>query len=225
MEAALAIAEGPLFRLAFAVFVFGLARQTLLILWPAYVAWRRARDRSIQWRAALLDIGSWLVPVRHFLRTRQFSAFISYSFHFGLILVPLFLSDHTALWAAATGVRLPALPDAAADGLTVVTMSGVLIMLLIRAFHPLVREFANVEDYVVLMLILVPFVTGYASGRPWNPFPYDAVLLVHIISGSALLIAIPFSKLSHCIFFPLSRICAELGAKLAIDVRYEYPTP
>lgn len=225
MELALTMAKGPLFRFALAVLLIGLARQGVLILWPAFFAWRRARDRSIPWGKLLRDIGFWLVPVGHVVRGRQFTSAISYLFHFGLILVPLFLADHLSLWATATGLQIPGLPVWVGDTLTLVTSVAITLLLIYRAFHPLMRQFTVAEDYFVLVLILIPFLSGYTAGRAGNPISYEGMLLLHIVSSELLMIAVPFTKLSHCIFFPFSRLCAELGSKLASDVAYEYRTP
>ncbi len=225
MDALLKFCEGPLFRLAFVILIAGLLRQAVLIFVPGFIAWRRARDRTIPWGRLGRDLGMWMFPVAHVVRSRQIFSVISYLFHFGLILVPLFYSGHTALWAAGTGITIPTISDGIADILSLITIGGVFLLLLSRMIHPLVRRFVKFEDYFVLVLILIPFISGYAAGRPWNPLSYEAMRLVHVLSGNILLIAIPFTKLSHCIFFPFSRLCAELGSKLALDVNYEYRAP
>jgi len=225
MDTLQAFVEGPLFRLAFAFLVVGLVRRLVLILWPAWVAWRRARDRSIAWGNYFRELGMWLFPAGHIKRSRQVYSLVSYMFHIGLILVPFFLSDHVALWAAGTGIHLPALPNRIADGLSWLTILAVTVILLYRLFHPLLRLFSQKEDYAVLALIGFVFLSGVLAGSSWNPLPYEVMRLLHVLGGEALMIAIPFTKLSHCVFFPFSRLCADLGSKLARDVSYEYSFP
>ena len=125
----------------------------------------------------------------------------------------------------STGLILPALPNGLADGLTLLTIAGVSILLVVRVSSPLVRTFTRKEDYIVLIMILLPFLTGFAAGSSWNPLSYNLMLLLHILSAEALMIAIPFTKLSHCIFFPFTRFCADLGSKLVSDSDYLYKSP
>ncbi|MBN2328659.1 MAG: hypothetical protein JXR73_16070 [Candidatus Omnitrophica bacterium] len=225
MEEILQFTQGPLFRLAFALLVAGLFRRFVLILWPAVIAWRRSRDRSLNRKAIVRDIAIWLFPIHQAWRSQDVFTVISYVFHIGLVLVPLFLAEHVSLWAASTGITLPALPNGIADVLTILTIAGVSILLVVRLTSRLVRTFTRTEDIVVLVMILLPFLTGYAASASWNPFSYNLMLLLHILSAEALMIAIPFTKLSHCIFFPFSRVCAELGSKLVTDCDYTYTSP
>ncbi len=225
MEQALDFAQGPLFRLAFVILIAGLMRRFVLIAWPMFVAWFRARDRSLHWASIFRDIGVWLVPIGHVWRSRDIFTIVSYAFHIGLILVPVFLMEHVSLWTASSGLALPVLPKLLADTFTIVTILGVSILLVVRIVSRLVRTFTRTEDYVALLLILVPFLSGLLAGRSWNPLSYNAMLLIHILSAEALMITIPFSKLSHCIFFPFSRLCAELGSKLVTDSEYLYKSP
>ncbi len=225
MEQILAFTQGPLFRLAFAILVIGLLRRFVLTIWPAVAAWYRARNRNIQWSKYFKDLGSWLFPVTHASASRRLFSAVSYIFHIGLILVPIFLSDHVSLWAKGTGISLPALPETSADILTIVTIAGAAFLLIARFVYPLTQRFSSFEDYAVISTILFVFLTGYVAGRPWNPISYNAMLLLHILSGEVLMIAIPFTKLAHCILFPFTRLCTELGAKLASDVDYVYVSP
>jgi len=225
MDQALDFTQGPLFRLAFVILIAGLIRRFVLIAWPMLAAWIRARDRSLNWAAIFRDIGVWLFPIGHVWRSKDIFTIVSYAFHIGLILVPLFLMEHVSLWTASSGLTLPVLPKLAADIFTVVTILGVSILLVVRIVSRLVRTFTRTEDYVALLLILVPFLSGLLAGRPWNPLSCNAMLLLHILSAEALMITIPFSKLSHCIFFPFSRLCAELGSKLVTDSAYLYKSP
>ncbi|RJP29430.1 MAG: hypothetical protein C4527_11005 [Candidatus Omnitrophota bacterium] len=225
MEQMLNFAQGPLFRLAFAVLVVGLLRRAILMAWPAYVAWRRARDQSIRWSNYFKDLESWLFPLTHAMTSRLVFTAVSYFFHVGLILVPIFLADHVSLWTVSISLTLPALPKSVADILTILTMAGVTFLLVSRFVHPMMRKLSKWEDYTVLILILFAFISGYVAGRSWNPISYNAMLLLHVVSAEILMMAVPFTKLSHCILFPFARLCSEIGSKLASDINYTYVSP
>jgi nitrate reductase gamma subunit len=129
--------------------------------------------------------------------------------HIGLILVPLLLMDHVAMWEAFLKVDLPSIGRGVADFLTLFTIGCILVLLACRTFVPRQRIVSRRSDYVVLVLVGLPFVTGYLASHPGvNPFPWNAVMLTHLLSAEALFVAVPFSKLSHVVLFFFDRISA-----------------
>ena len=50
-----------------------------------------------------------------------------------------------------------------------------------------------------------------------SPFSYDATMLVHVICGNLMIVALPFSKLSHALLFPITRLISEMAWHLAPD--------
>jgi hypothetical protein len=66
-------------------------------------------------------------------------------------------------------------------------------------------------DYLLLVLILDIFVSGFVAGRAWNPFPYDGLMLFHSLNGLLLLALIPFTKIAHCVLYPLIRLSGEIA--------------
>jgi hypothetical protein len=56
---------------------------------------------------------------------------------------------------------------------------------------------------VILLIAVAPFLTGYFAYHQW--FNYDTVMALHILSGEAMLITLPFTKLGHMLFFFLYR--------------------
>ncbi|MBU4010968.1 MAG: respiratory nitrate reductase subunit gamma, partial [Proteobacteria bacterium] len=81
-----------------------------------------------------------------------------------------------------------------------------------RISLPEVRILTTAYDYFILLISVAPFVTGliarYEIGN------YSLWLTIHILCGEVLLIAIPFTKLSHIVLFFASR--AQLGMDYAI---------
>jgi hypothetical protein len=53
--------------------------------------------------------------------------------------------------------------------------------------------------------------SGYLAGRPWNPITYDGLMLFHTLNGLLLLLAAPFTKISHCVLYPLIRLGTEIA--------------
>jgi hypothetical protein len=63
-----------------------------------------------------------------------------------------------------------------------------------------------------LGLVAAPFITGFIARAQW--FDYETMLIIHMISGAVLLMVIPFTRLSHMLFFPFTRayMGSEFGA-------------
>jgi len=77
---------------------------------------------------------------------------------------------------------------------------------------PEVRKVTTWRDYLVVLLVVSPFLTGFIAHQQW--LPYRAMIIVHIVSGVAWLAAIPFTRLSHAIWFVFTRsyMGSEFGA-------------
>ena len=67
-------------------------------------------------------------------------------------------------------------------------------------------------DWVVLALVFLPFFTGFLAYHQIGPYKF--MIILHIISGEAMLAAIPFTRLSHMLFTPFARayMGSEFGA-------------
>ena len=61
-------------------------------------------------------------------------------------------------------------------------------------------------------IIAVPFVSGFLVMHPAvNPFSYEAVLLVHVISANLVFVLMPVTKLSHCVLLPATHFISEVA--------------
>jgi len=120
-----------------------------------------------------------------------------------LIGVPLFLLGHNMLLSQSWGLNLWSLPESITDVSTVVVIVCAAFFLGRRLFLARVRAITTAYDYLVLLIAVAPFLTGYFAYHQW--FDYHTVMTVHILSGVAMLITIPFTKLGHMLFFFLYR--------------------
>jgi nitrate reductase gamma subunit len=201
----LGIATGPLFAATFLVMVLGLARHVLLQL--CLVATKAATLRRVRWRQAVADSLGWVVPVRHLVPGTLILSLTSILFHVGAILVPIFLPDHVALWEGFLGVGLPSIGRSLADALTLVTIGCLAVLFGYRLLIPRSRALSRTSDYVILLLIAAPFVSGYLAAHPGlNPLPWRSMMLVHVLGAEALLVAVPFTKLAHVVLFFFDRL-------------------
>ena len=147
------------------------------------------------------------------MRNQPVFTLVFFLFHICLLGVPLFLLAHNTLWDAAFGFSLWSMSEGVADVLTVVLMLTVVFLFLRRLIRPEVRILTTAWDYSLLLLTLLPFLTGFLAYHQWGP--YQTMLILHILFAELLLIVIPFSKLGHVILFFFSRafIGFEMGGR------------
>jgi nitrate reductase gamma subunit len=199
-------AKGPLFALSFMIMVLGLARLVVIQVYTL-IAGKGRRLREAPWRRILVEAATWVVPIRHLIPGTKFFSTVSWLFHIGIIMVPLFLADHIVLWEDLLGVNLPQIGHGLADTLTLFTIASVIIMFSFRVLSPRLRSMSMPADYWLLVLILVPFLSGFAASHPSvNPVSWNVMFLIHVLSAELLFVLIPFTKLSHIVLFFFDRI-------------------
>lgn len=214
MQELLDFSRGPLFRFTFFIMILGLARIFVLDIWAAVEAYRRAGDKSLEWRAAFTKTVQWLFPVKHAFTRRPIFSFLSIVFHIGLIVVPIFLMAHIRLWQQSIGVAWIALPDVWVDALTLVTIAAGLALFLGRVLSHNARFLSRTQDFLWPLLLIVPSITGYVcASLAVTPTAYQICMLIHILSGELIFILIPFTKVAHCVIMPLSQFILVLGWK------------
>lgn len=206
MEEWIDFAKGPLFALTFLIMILGLARLVVIQVY-SLVTGKGRRLRNAPWRKIASEAASWVVPVRHLIPGTKLFSVVSYLFHLGVLIVPLFLADHVALWERQFGVNLPEIGHGLADFLTLFTIACILILLGFRIFSRRLRSMSRQTDYALLIAILLPFASGYLAMHPtYNLFPWEVMMLVHLLSAELLFVLIPFTKLAHIVLFFFDRI-------------------
>ncbi len=211
MHAWLEWARGPAFVFCFSFMLLGLVRHVGVTIWEIRRTLRRAGDRSLPLTAIVKATLTWLLPADRLRREPLFTA-TSILFHVAILVVPIFLAGHIALWARAVGVSWPAIPNALADVLTilaVVTAAGLIAQ---RLAARATRALSKPQDHAILILLALPFVTGFLVMHPGlNPFDYESVLFVHVMSGNLIFLLMPLTKLTHAALLPGTQVVAEIG--------------
>ncbi|MYL83225.1 nitrate reductase [Desulfovibrio aerotolerans] len=212
MHALFNLAVGPLAWLAFALFILGSAYRLM-----AMRALALKKDASfvayISWPHALKSLAHWITPFGALgWRENPGVTVVTFAFHICLFLVPLFLMGHIALFDAFHGWSWPALPDTVADTLSIVVVAACLYFLWRRIAVPEVRFITRTHDWLVLALVGATFLTGVLAYHRIGDNLFMTTL--HILCGEAMLVAIPFTRLSHMLFGFFSRgyIASEFGS-------------
>jgi len=207
---------GPLAWLTFIIFFGGLIWR--FVWYVRGLNWQADRVSYTQYtsygvRGALRSIVSWLVPFgTHSWRFYPGFTILVFVFHLGLLITPIFLLGHNLLLQERLGFSLPTIPEALADTLTVAMIVAGVFILLRRIAQPQVRILTTPYDLLVLAIAIAPFVTGFVAHYQLGNYKFW--LITHILCGEIMLVAIPFTKLSHFLLFFLSR--AQLGMDFGI---------
>jgi nitrate reductase gamma subunit len=208
MEQLLNFAKGPLFTVTFLFMLLGLMRHVLIQVYSLFITKGR-RLKNVSWKNIFSDMAAWLIPIRHLIKGTILFSTVSFIFHTALILVSVFLIDHIVLWEDFFNINLPALGRAFADVLTLITIGCILILLACRIFVRRQRAMSRKMDYILLILVLLPFLFGYLAGHPRvNPFMWQTTMLFHILSAEILFVVIPFTKLAHIVLYFFDRLSA-----------------
>jgi nitrate reductase gamma subunit len=201
--------SGPLAWAAFIIFIVGSLYRLFRLIRLAH-----AKEKFIftymSWKYSLRSILHWITPFATVnWRKHPFLTIVTFAFHICLIFTPIFLLAHVALWEEAWNVSWWSLPDSIAIWMALIVIGSCVFFLVRRLISPEVQYVTYPSDYVILAIVAAPFVTGVLAYYQW--FAYPVVTILHILSGEIMLVAIPFSRLSHMLYAPLTR--AYMGSE------------
>lgn len=207
---------GPLVWVTFIVFTVGMIIR--VIMYIKGLNWKLDRvtyrvNTEYGMRGAIRSLLYWMIPfAARGWKTHPVFTVITFCFHISLLISVFLLSAHTILLERAWGIRLISIPDRVGDALAILAMVAVIMFVIRRLALPEVRVITTAYDYIVLIIAAAPFITGFLAYH--QIFNYKIILITHILSGEVMIIAIPFTKLSHFILFFLSRI--QIGMDFGI---------
>jgi len=196
-----ALARGPLLWLAALVFTVGIVYRVIELFMLT-----QKRER-VAWPTHGIRVDSpeerklrMIISLRHSLIGQHpVMAIVAGVFHFCLFAAPIFAKGHALLLRQSWGISFWSLPSSLIDTLTIVVLLGVLFLLVRRALIPRVRAVSSFNDFVFLFIAAAPYLTGFLAYHQW--LPYKTMITLHMLAGELMLIAIPFTKLSHMVFF------------------------
>jgi nitrate reductase gamma subunit len=127
----------------------------------------------------------------------------AYAYHIALALIAFGFAPHIAFIARYFGVGWQPLPDAVTFIATGVAIIGLLIALIRRLSHDVLRLLSNFDDYFSWVVTMLPLATGMAL----LPQPAPPVwIALHLLSLELLLVWLPFGKLAHAALVFVSRL-------------------
>ena len=202
---------GPLLWLSFALFIGG---GIYKLVWMLKMA---ERDKVVypymSLKYSFRSLFHWLVPFASTnMRKRPVMTIATFAFHLCLVITPIFLLSHNLLWLQSWDISWWSLPEGVADIMTGVVICTCIFFLAWRLILAEVKFVTFASDYLLLAIALAPFLTGFFAYHQW--FSYKPMLIAHILSGEIMLVAIPFTRLSHMLYFIFTRayMGSEFGA-------------
>jgi nitrate reductase gamma subunit len=214
MESWIEFGRGPLFRIAFALMLLRLLRAVTLTLIGIVEAYRRSPDKIVNWREVRGQTLAWLFPFTRLWRARPVYSTLSFLFHAGLLLVPLFLAAHVLLWKRSTGFAWYAIPHSLANSLTGLAIVAGIGLCFGRLLDSSARKMSRPQDFAWLLLLVVPFLSGFlCTNIAIGAKAYQSLMVLHIYSADLIMLLIPFTRLSHCILAPLSQTVTAIAWK------------
>lgn len=207
---------GPLVYVAFLVLIGGSIYKLVAMFLLA------KKDKVVypylSLKSSLKSIGHWILPFGgRNMRMRPVMTVVAFAFHLCLLIVPLFLLAHVMLWEQAWGIRWWTISEGLADVMTVIVIASGVFFLVRRLVVPEVSNVTTLSDFVLLVIIVAPYLTGFLAHHQF--FAYKPMLTIHILCGEIMLMAIPFTRLNHMLYFFFTRsyMGSEFGFRSARD--------
>lgn len=207
---------GPLFWLSLGICLVGMLVRTVMyfrgLSWQLdRVAYRVYPMHGL--KGAWRSIYKWLIPFGTYgWRKQPYVTLAFFGFHLGAVLVPLCLIGHNLFLKEKIGISFFTISNGLADALSWAAIFSALFLFLRRLLLPEVRIMTTLYDYFILLIAVAPFVTGLLAR--YQVGDYGFWLNMHLFCGEVLLVAIPFTKMSHVFLFFASR--AQLGMDFGI---------
>lgn len=207
------LVSGPLVWVAFGIFLIG-------SVWKLGGILKKAKTKDVfiyeywSWSHAIQSFIHWLIPFGSENSRRQpVMSIITFLFHLGIVIVPLFTLGHIVLLEeGALGLSWPTLPDQVVDIFAFIVIGGCCYFAWRRLTLPTVKYVTSASDFGILAMVAAPFVTGVLAYHGVG----DNLLMtsLHMFSGEIMLAAIPFTRLSHMLTFWVTRgyTASEFGA-------------
>ncbi len=195
--------RGTGMQIALAVLLVGMAYRLL----GNYLIGRKrplADPKGSEWGPGMATVWSRSFP-RLELTTRGYFTVISgYVFHLAFVITLLFFAQHIEFFRGLLGFGWPALPPLFITITAVLGIASLIAVLVHRITDPVKRMLSDWQDYLAWLLTFLPLLTGFLLITQ-SSLPYKTMLATHILSFELLLIAIPFTKLSHMITVFIAR--------------------
>jgi nitrate reductase gamma subunit len=137
------------------------------------------------------------------LGTSPVTILVSCIFHLCLVITPIFLLAHNILIEEAVGFSLYSFSERFTNCLTFIFLICAAYFLIRRVLLSRLRAISSFYDYIILLITTAPFISGCLAY--YQVLNYKILIILHMLTGELMLIAIPFTKIYHMVFFFIGR--------------------
>ncbi len=201
--------RGPFFYASLLIFIGGMTYRlvhTVLMGWP--------RDRIESRGSKAVGVvktylkGILVLPFIPWVRRTFGKNSLTYIagglFHLALFAVIFFGTPHMLVWKSLLGFGWATLPLPLTDWLAAVGIISLVMLLINRLTHPVLKLITRGPDWLNWALVFLPFATGYMmTHHLW--LRYEVLFSLHMVAVDILLIWIPLGRISHVMFYFFSR--------------------
>lgn len=170
--------EGPLWWISALLFFLG-------IIYRVTVAFGGLIQKRSGW-----------LPLHKVFVKKPLYVILRYLFHALIIITPIWLGGHIVLWQESRfNWSWTALPGAVADWFTLIVLGFLIFFLLRRLLVGSLRETSTFSDYGLLLLVSLPFLSGYFLAHrnlDGIPFFQENLQTIHVLSAESLILGVLF---------------------------------
>ena len=196
--------RGPALQIATVIFLLGVVvRLGEILMLGRKKNLAEARGSAVA--GGLRTILSRSIPDRGTLQRSTFNIVAGYVFHIGFFVVLFLFAPHILVFQDVLGISWPALRTPVIDAVTVVTIIALLVVLVHRLLHPVMRFLSRFQDYLVWLVTMLPLVTGYLAFHRVDVATPTMLISIHILSVELLMVIFPFTKLMHAFTLFMAR--------------------
>ena len=195
--------RGPGMDIAVTIFIIGIIYRVARNFMIGRKA-SLAEPRGSEWGPGLTTV--WRRSYFHTGMTNRgyFTLIAGYTFHIAFLLILFFQVQHVLWFKSVLGFAWPALPPIVITTLAVLGIGALFAVLVDRLIDPVKRMLSDYQDYLTWFLTTFPLVTGFMLFNKMG-LPYKGLLATHILSFELLLVAVPFTKLTHMVTVFIAR--------------------
>ena len=205
------LVSGPLAWAAWTIFVLG----SIYKIWSTLNTARKKDQvllNYVSFRYGMRSIINWSIPFNTVnMRLNPIFTGVAFFFHIAFFALLIFVSAHQIMIEEGFGIGWFTIPDFVADIIAFAVIAACIFFGVRRVVRPEVSYVTDWTDFALLSLVAAPFVTGVLAYHQLGN--YMLMVVLHMLSAELLLVAIPFTRLSHMLLAPLTRayIGSEFG--------------
>ena len=209
----------PLLYMVFLLFIIGLATRIAIFF---YTLIRSAKHMQFDLSSFFAIWGGSLLPLHRAVIKKPAYVLLRYLFHICLVIVPVWFSGHIVLWEESTFEWYwTPIPDEWSDFITLLILGFCTFFLLRRIILTNMRLKSSISDYLFIIIVTLPFVTGYFLTHGTIDsiaFFENNMETLHVFSAEILIIAAVLLfykirlKLTKCIGCAACELSCSAGA-------------